>query len=93
MASTMAAARALGTATPTSMTASRRARPSHCRRRSGSIADERNQGVGEVLRGGVPLQQFRHDFLAENEIGEPDRVRLHQGAGDQLLEQREPGRR
>ena len=70
---TMSAARAAGAREPISMIASSRENASICRCRSGPSARSGSKRVGETLGGAVVLKEFRHDVLAEHQIGQDDR--------------------
>ena len=93
VASTISAARALGEALP----------DFHDRIEPGerldlapalrAVGQQRRQRVGQVFWRAVPLQELRHDVLADDQIGQDDRGHLDHKPRDRFVEQRIPCRR
>ena len=78
---TTAAARSLGTALPISMIVSSRAKAVDLPPALGGVAQQRRQGRGQPLRRCVPLQEFRHHVLAQNQVGQDHALDLDQAGG------------
>ena len=82
-----------GPSVPISMIPSRRAKASIWRAPLGRVAEERHQRGGELLGGAVPLQELRHDVLAQHQIGQDDALDLDQQRGRSVPRSAAPCRR